>query len=329
MSKLKDFLETALRFPKEIHLESSSRCNAKCIMCPREGMKRYQGEMDRDIFIKAVDECIFEHMEYIHFHLNGEPLLLDIDELCWRIKYARSTNPDKKLVFFTNGCLLTKDRVDKICETGLDILVISIDGGTAEDYERVRVGLKFETVKENVRYLVEHRNATNTKMKLQTAIVPQEANKNSIDLYHKIFQDIGVDDVGGSGVQNIGGLIDSNSMIIHKNQYMSGNINAPCWRVFGDLSITADGKAVVCCQDVQARHVIGDIKTQTIKEIWHGDAMTEVRDKFAMGQKHEIKVCAECDFMRSFVEPDFWRDKDNFRKEYFEVKQEIYEYTCA
>lgn len=299
-------------------------------MCPRDGMERYQGEMDRDIFIKAVDECSSEKMEYIHFHLNGEPLLLDIDELCWRLEYAKSTNPDKRLVFFTNGSLLTKDKVRKICKTGLDILVISIDGGTAEDYERVRVGLKFETVKENVRYLIEYRNATNTKMKLQTAIIPQKMNENSVGLYHKIFADMGIDDVGGSGVQNIGGLIDSDSMILHKYQYMTGDINAPCWRVFLDLSITADGKAVICCQDVQARHIIGDIKTQSIKEIWQGDLMTEVRDNFALGYKDRIKLCVDCDYMRSFVAPDFWRDKNNFRKEYFAVKQkslEPYEYA--
>ena len=96
MSKLKEYLTKALAFPAEIHLESNSGCNARCVMCPRDGMERYQGDMSRELFIKAIDEC-GEHpeMTYIHFHMSGEPLLLDIDELCWRINYAREKNPQE------------------------------------------------------------------------------------------------------------------------------------------------------------------------------------------------------------------------------------------
>ncbi|MBT6053164.1 MAG: hypothetical protein HOG49_40715, partial [Candidatus Scalindua sp.] len=57
MSKLKEYLTKALAFPAEIHLESNSGCNARCVMCPRDGMERYQGDMSRELFIKAIDEC--------------------------------------------------------------------------------------------------------------------------------------------------------------------------------------------------------------------------------------------------------------------------------
>ena len=312
MSKLKEYLTKALAFPAEIHLESNSGCNARCVMCPRDGMERYQGDMSRELFIKAIDEC-GEHpeMTYIHFHMSGEPLLLDIDELCWRINYAREKNPQEfrghydfqrkefktpSLCFFTNGSLLTEDKIEKLLKTPLDIIVISIDGGTKEDYEKIRVGLKFETVVENVRKLVELRNKMGSDMKIQTAIVPQKANENSVGLYHKLFREMGVDDVGGSGVQNIGGLVDSESMILD-TQYMGGDINSPCWRVFLDLSVTADGKAVVCCQDVRAMEVVGDLNTQSIKEIWQRGRMMDIRNMFAVGRKDDIPFCANCDSM--------------------------------
>lgn len=330
--KLKEYLKMALAFPQEIHLESSSKCNARCIMCPRDGMERYQGDMSRELFLKAVHECEGSNLKYIHFHLNGEPLMMDIDELCWRIKYARKLNPEEYiegkttgLVFFTNGSLLTKERIEKILDSGLDILVISIDGGNKEDYERVRVGLKFETVVENVKNLVEMRNKSGVKMKLQTAIVPQKANEKTINLYHRIFNEIGVDDVGGSGVQNIGGLIDSESMILKDLQTKVGDINAPCWRVFLDLSITASGKATVCCQDVRAMEIIGDLNTQTLKEIWHGERIMNIRQKFAEGRKAEIPFCAKCDYMScvNIESEPAWKANNEFVTTFTDVCREL------
>lgn len=321
---LKEYLTKAMAFPAEIHLESHSGCNARCIMCPRGGMTRYQGEMPSDIFQKAVVECKDYHMEYIHFHLNGEPLLMDIDKLVSRIKYTKEINPDKKLVFFTNGSLLDKQKIVKILESGLDIIVISIDGGNAEDYEKIRVGLKFDIVVENVRNLVKIRNAGSVNMKIQTAIVPQQANKKSLDAYHKLFQDMGVDDVGGSGVQNIGGLIDSDSKIIKESQYMAGDINVPCWRIFLDLSIMADGRAVVCCQDVRGTVVIGDLKYQTLKEIWHGKPMMDIRKAFIEGKKKELSYCGECDYMRSAgIDAAWWKSGEEFKNTYDEVCEEL------
>lgn len=341
-NELQNYLKRALGFPQEIHLESSSRCQAQCTICPRGGMERYQGEMSRDLFDKAIHECVGKELEYIHYHLNGEPLLMDIDELVSRINYTREafhktetyhvsyvydaqkkrTVEKPRLCFFTNGALLDKERVDKLLESELDIIVISIDGGNKEDYEKIRVGLNWERLVENVTYLVDRRNATGSKLWIQTAIIPQMANKGSLGKYFRLFRDeIGVDDCGGSGVQNIGGLIDSENMIIKEDQYMDGDINAPCWRVFLDLSVCADGKAVVCCQCVRADLVIGDLNTQSIKEIWNGEAMTDIRENFITGRKAEIPFCAECDYMRSFCAPPWWNTKE-IKEAYYKVKDE-------
>lgn len=330
-NELKEYLTRALEFPQEIHLESHSGCNANCTICPRDGMTRYKGDMPRKIFEKAVMWHGEQNMSYIHFHLNGEPLLMDIDELCDRINFTRVWNPivDKvrmtpKLCFFTNGSLLDEVKAGQILNSQLDIIVISIDGGNKRDYENIRKGLTWETVVENVRFLVNLRNETLSKLWIQTAIIPQMANKGSLDKYFALFKSMGVDDVGGSGVQNIGGLIDSESMIIKGNQYDKGNVNAPCWRVFLDLSVMADGRCVVCCQDVRGMEVVGDLNTQSIMDVWHGDRMTEIRDNFVHGRKRKIPFCRNCDYMRSMVSPDFWNvSMSEFVNTYEEVVEAL------
>jgi sulfatase maturation enzyme AslB (radical SAM superfamily) len=329
MNELKKYLQGALLFPKEIHLESHSDCNAQCTICPREGMTRYKGIMNRDLFIKAIDECAdYPDMEYIHFHLNGEPLLMNIHELCWRINYARMKCPQgekgrPRLAFFTNGSLLSTEKSEKLMQTPINIIVISIDGGNKEDYEKIRRGLKWERLVENVRMLAIIRDAKKPSLKLQTAIIPQIDNFKSLDKYFALFRSFGIDDVGGSGVQNIGGLIDSESKIIHGNQYREGDNERPCWRIFLDLSIMADGRACVCCQDVRGMHVIGDLNTQSLKEIWLGKEMMEIRQKFIDGKKKEIRFCADCDYMKGVVLDSWWNIDNNFQTVYDEVCEEM------
>ena len=330
--RLKSYLKRALQFPQEIHLESHSGCNSFCTICPRQDMTRYQGDMARELFLKAIREIKGNQLKYIHFHLNGEPMLMDIDELCWRINFAREMNPienekgEPKLCFFTNGSLLTEYRADRVLDSELDIIVISIDGGNKQDYEKIRLGLNFEIVVGNVRNLVEKRNKSGKKLWIQTAIIPQRDNRNSIQEYFRLFRDeIGVDDCGGSGVQNIGGLLSNAADLILKDQqYMGGDLNAPCWRVFLDLSICADGRAVTCCQDVRAMEVIGDLRGETVGEIWRGKRMTEIRSNFVYGRKREIPFCKNCDYMRSFVAPDFWKvNSQDFMEVYKEVVEEF------
>ena len=298
--RLSAHLELSRRSPRELHFESSSRCNGACITCPREGMQR-SGEMSREIFVKGVDEAAAAgwRLDYFHYHLNGEPLFLDIDELVWRIDYSRDKLPGKPvLCFFTNASLLTSDKSLKILNSKLDKIVFSIDGGTKEAFERCRPGLKWETVVGNVRNFMALKRELGSTIATQTAFVPSIYNQESLKHYYPLFKSMGIDDVGGSGVNNIGGLIDSKAMRLPA-QYTGGNVKAACWRVFIDLSICSDGKAVVCCQDVGAREVIGDLNKESIVDIWQ-KGMRRIQDLHLELRQGEIPFCKNCDYMNSF-----------------------------
>ncbi len=319
VEELTQYLTQALKFPKEIHLESSSRCNAHCLTCPRDKMQRSLGEMNRELFVKAVNETSNYEMDFIMLHLNGEPLLLDIDELVWRINYTRETNPKcKQINFFTNGSLLTEEVTNKLLKSKLDLIMISVDGGNQEDYEKIRRGLSWKTLIKNVYYLVQRKKQLNSNLFIQTAIIPQVANQHSVGTYFAVFKTLGVDHVGGSGVNNIGGLIDADNMRLNGQHYDLSALPKPCWKIFLDLSIASDGRALVCAQDVVGALPIGDLKTQTLKEIWQGKVMSEVREKFIYGKKNEIPFCDKCDYMLGCVTPDWWKVSQDEWKEAYE-----------
>lgn len=304
---LYNYLVKALEFPKEIHLESSSRCNSKCLTCPRDGMTRPLIEMDRNLFTKAVEETSAYDMDYIMLHLNGEPMFLSIDELVWRINYARKTNPKtNKILFFTNGSFLTEEAIDKLLCSKLDLIMISVDGGNKQDYENIRKGLSWDNLIISIIRLVKRKHELGSNLFIQTAIVPQKNNQNSVKEYFRLFQDIGVDHVAGSGVNNIGGYIDSDNMRLSTQKHTIKDVTLPCFKIFLDLSIMSDGSACVCAQDVRGDLIIGDLNKQSLKEIWQGNVLLGIRDAFVLGNKINIPFCSKCDFMAGFVSPDFW-----------------------
>lgn len=319
-TELENYLIKALDFPQEIHMESSSRCNSRCLTCPRDEITRPLGEMGKNLFERAVEETEGHNLEYIHLHLNGEPLYLPIDDLVERIDYAKTFNPTTKIVMFTNGSMLDEHRANKLLQSQLDTLVISVDGGNKEDYEKIRRGLSWDTLLKNVKYLMERKAELRSKLYVMSAIVPQKANETSVSTYFKIFSSL-VDHCAGSGVNNIGGLIDADSMKLSTQRDDKKAIALPCWRIFLDLSIMSDGRACVCCQDVTGALPVGDFKVQTLKEIWQGKELTQIREDFIYGRKDKIHFCSKCDYMAGFVYPDFWDlSLEEWQKAYENVK---------
>lgn len=319
--ELEKHLIEALTFPKEVHLESSSFCNSRCVMCPRDKMQREIGFLDAKLFDKAVKETVGYELDYLHLHLNGEPMFLEITELVRRINFARDINPQiKQVCMFTNGSLLTPECADALLRSKLDVIMISVNAGCKEDYEKIMRGLKWDVLMGNIQYLVRRKKELKSSLWIQTGIIPTTENVKSVRLYFKIFGEMGVSHVGGGGINNIGGLIDAKSKRL-STQYTKGDINAPCSRLFLDLGIMSDGRACVCSQDVTGALPVGDLRKETIKEIWQGKKMAVLRHMFVWDRKKEIPFCGECDYMEGCVTPSYWRAPLNqWRKVYEKAK---------
>lgn len=138
-----------LSIPYTIQLEPTNKCNLKCRMCHRSIMPLSGiGEMSFKNFKRIIDPLL-PYLEAVWLQGQGEPFLCkDIFEM---IKYLKS-----KLIYVntvTNGTLLSTDICNKIVSSGLDEIAISIDGATAETYERIRTGADFEEVTKNVQTL--------------------------------------------------------------------------------------------------------------------------------------------------------------------------------
>lgn len=283
-------LEDCDYFPKYIHIETVDGCNSKCLMCPRslDNKKKFE-YMDDATFDRIVSELELysDWIEMIILTGNGEPLL-DV-KLAERIKKLKMAGM-KRVQFSTNASLLTEARIMELVDSGIDDLRVSLDGFTKETYEKIRRGLNYEIVKQNVLNLIEIREKMNWNVEFRFRMMELEENKAErkewLDYWRGKLKDtdkiqfIPADPWGEYGLEE-------------RERNVSLFAKLPCISVFSSCSIGHDGRIRLCCYDMGQKCVIGD-KMDSIREVWQGSKFRNIRELHAKGLRNEIEICRGC-----------------------------------
>lgn len=270
--------DRAPHLPDIVQIESTNLCNAKCVFCPRDEMHRRQGVMDMDLYKKVVDECAALGITHVRMHNYGEPFL--DKQLVEKVRYAKSRGiPEVGMI--SNGSLITEDLARGMIDAGLDAVNISVDASGKETFERTRVHLEYDTVINNVRTLARLRNELGKKRpKLILSFVRQGNTADEqafIDEWSRIADKIHVTDL-----HNWAGTLNTTS-----------DVRFPCYRIWLTFTVLWDGRVSLCCADFDGRHVLGDLRTSTIKEIWNSPIYRAVRRQQLKDGGPEI--CRSCD----------------------------------
>ncbi|MDD5012034.1 MAG: radical SAM protein [Candidatus Nanoarchaeia archaeon] len=318
--------------PFKLKFESSSVCNLKCGMCPlNSGLKRKQGFLKFDNFKKVFDQI---KPAYLNLTGIGEPFLNpDIFDI---IKYAKKNKAMVK--FDTNAMLLNEENITKILETGVDVLSISIDGTTKKSYEQIRVGGNFDTVRQNVKRLVEERNKVNSSTEVHMFFVLQAKNIQELPNFVKLADELGVNYVAGSFVVNLGDNKNEKNKIFDykekvdelvreteeavKNakakvsiepllEYIKSsgskefyNEDMPCFMPWYSVFITWDGWVNPCDFSCDNEIVFGNVFEKPFKEIWNNEKLKNFRIQLLNSRK-EIPLCKNCGVNESYIEDEF------------------------
>ncbi len=290
-------------YPVSISFEPTTSCNLRCPECPSglRAFTRPTGMLEKDFFTKTIDE-IHRELLYLIFYFQGEPYLnpdfLDM------VKYANSKGI--YTATSTNAHYLNDVNAKRTVESGLDRLIISIDGTTQDVYQQYRVGGKLEKVIEGANNIVKWKKALGSKTPyvfFQFLVV--KPNEHQIEEIKKLAQEVGVDDVRFKTAQVYEYATDPNNLIptidkfsrYTKNEdgsYTAKNKLANrCWKMQHSNVITWDGLVVPCCFDKDAMHQLGNLKTQSFKEIWHNENYKQFRQQLMKSRKN-IDICANC-----------------------------------
>lgn len=290
-------------YPVSISFEPTTSCNLRCPECP-SGLRQFTrptGMLQNDFFRQTIDE-IHEELLYLIFYFQGEPYLNP--GFLEMVKYANS----KKIytATSTNAHYLNDEAARKTVESGLDRLIISIDGTTQDVYEQYRVGGDLEKVLLGARNIVKWKGELKSKTPFvffQFLVV--KPNEHQIEDIKRLAREVGVDEVRFKTAQVYRYESDPNNLIPTIDKYSRYNKNADgsysaknklanrCWKLQHANVITWDGLVVPCCFDKDAAHQLGNLKTQSFKEIWHNDNYRQFRNQLMKSRKN-IDICANC-----------------------------------
>lgn len=289
--------------PVSVSFEPTTSCNLRCPECP-SGLRQFsrpKGMLEQDFFRKTIDD-IYKELFYLIFYFQGEPFLNP--EFLEMVKYATS-----KRIYTatsTNAHFLTDEVAKATVESGLDRLIISIDGTTQDTYKQYRVGGNIEKVLEGAKNIVKWKRALKSKTPFvffQFLVVKH--NEHQIEDIKRIAREIGVDEVRFKTAQVYDYEHDPNHLIPENQKYSryiknSDGSHRPknkmanhCWKLWHANVITWDGLVVPCCFDKDAKHQLGNLRTQSFREVWQNPKYRAFRSKLMAGRKN-IDICANC-----------------------------------
>ena len=290
-------------YPISISFEPTTSCNLRCPECPSglRSFTRPTGMLQKDFFKETIDQ-LHRQLVYLVFYFQGEPYLNS--NFLEMVKYA--SGKGIYTATSTNAHYLNDSNAKKTVESGLDRLIISIDGTTQEVYQQYRVGGHLNKVLEGARNMVKWKKELKSAtpfILFQFLVV--KPNQHQISEIKELAKEIGVDDVWFKTAQVYDYEKDPNQLIptIEKYSRYKKNKNGEvafknrlqnhCWRLWQATVISWDGLVVPCCFDKDAIHKLGDLKGMPFKEIWHNHEYKNFRQQILKSRKN-IEICANC-----------------------------------
>jgi len=273
---------TTGEYPIIMNIEIINTCNFRCIMCPIWKMKRPIGKMSFELWKKIIDE-ISGKVEMIMPHIFGESLLHP--EIVKFVKYAKEAGVNVSID--TNASVLSKKKAEDLFKAGLDKITICFDGHTKKIYEKVRVGGVFEETKRNLENAIKIRNKLKYKTKIYIQFISLSINSHEIPNFIKEWEPK-VDKVRIKKFGNLGANI-SQKQYTHKK---FENSSIPCNLLWNTMAVSWEGNALMCCQDLNGLRITGNLENSSVKEIWNGKRMQNLRRVHRNGKRETL--CKNC-----------------------------------
>lgn len=274
-------------FPPYLLIEPVSACNLKCPMCFQIDKsftrKPFMGIMKMPLFKKVVDEANEIGVGAITLASRGEPTMHP--KLSEMLDYIRQKENIYELKLNTNGSFLTESLCHKIFEYKVDTIVISADHYEKETFEKLRKGSNYEKIVENVKMLHSIREKHYKQNETEIRISGVDYYKN---LDQKKFYNFWIPYADN---------VSSSAAVERWDTYNNSpdpKISSPCTFLWDRMYVWFDGKCNPCDADYKSYLSYGNVANETIKNIWNGDKLNELREKHLKSKRVEINPCDRC-----------------------------------
>jgi radical SAM protein with 4Fe4S-binding SPASM domain len=286
--------------PVSVSIEPTTACNLSCPECP-SGLKQFTrktGNLKVDMNKKILDQ-LGSKLLYINYYFQGEPFInahvFDMIREASQRKIYTSTS--------TNAHFIDDKVAKQIVDSGLNQLIVSIDGTTQETYESYRIDGSLSKVLEGTKHIVKARGAAkHLKIVFQFLVV--KPNEHQIEDVFKLAKEYGVDEVRLKTAQFYS-YENGNELMPENDKYsryvkkadgtyrLKNKMRNACWRMWSSCVFTWNGIVVPCCFDKDAKHQMGSVQNDPFQKIWKSSTYLGFR-KGVLSNRSQIDICKNC-----------------------------------
>ena len=300
-------------YPYMAHISPANVCNVFCERCPaHETSTAGRTFLPFETYERFMDSAA-PYLLYVILWSWGEPLLNP--DIYRMIRSA--TDRNVLTVTSTNLNHFGEDHAREMVASGLDALIVALDGTNPETYERTRPGGKYSAVVEHTRMIVEEKRRTGaTKPFVNLRMVVSRENEHEVEDFRRLARDLGVDMVSFKAfstrqagysdpewdrvrVPTETGLrwydYDSDFALKHAR----GEYN--CRFPWTKPTLFPDGSILACEFDLGAHHAFGNLNEASFEDIWFGETAAATRRAFQR-DRNSLPFCRDCVYDNSVIE---------------------------
>ena len=305
--------ENVFGHPYIIIVDPLNVCNLRCPLCPTGtgDLERKQERMHWDVFTKTIDEMAPYAYE-INLHNWGESLLHP--RIFDMIRYINKKNIATNMS--TNFNLVKDEKIDQIIESGLEYLILSIDGATQESYKKYRVRGNIDRVLSNVEKLIKRRRQLGSSTPyIEWQFIVFKHNVHEVDEARELSKKMGIDrfrvippglpftakDPDSLKQEWFVPDLDEKGNVNENAASYRDEMTASCFYLYRSMTINPDGGVAPCCVVYGKNNDFGDMKTQGFKDIWNNSKFRSARNLMRKGgQATEHTVCDGCTLFKHY-----------------------------
>lgn len=306
-----------LETPYRITISTIQMCNFKCFYCTHSLDKKevektgfkYK-KMEYSEFVNLINQLkeFKNPLKLIVISGMGEPLMnKDIDKM---IKYAKESGVTEKIELYTNASLLDKEMSDKLISSGLDRLLISLQGLNAEKYFEIsKYKMDYDLFIKNIEYYYNNKGNSKLYIKIVDSALGDGEEEKFYSMFGNICDHIFIEHLSDCQplTNNCDGKVNYNFTMY----YDEAKETKVCPLLFYSIYSDADCNIYPCVTlALPTDFAVGNFRNEKVINIWNNEKIKNLRLAHLYGKRKEIPVCKDCGNMMSMYHKE--DDLDNY-----------------
>jgi len=309
--------------PFLVFVDPSDVCNFRCKFCPTgdpqllKRIGRIPKIMDFNLYKQIIKDLgkFNSPIKVLRLYKDGEPLLNP--RFADMVKLAKESGYILQVDTTTNGSLLEPKKNLEIINAGLDKIYISINGLSDESYlEFTRHKISFAKLVDNIQHFYENRGNCVVCVKIVGDNLTPEEHSIFFETFGNICDEIFVEHIAPCWPEfEMKDVSPNKTLGIYGQEIKEVMV---CPYIFYSLSINSNGTVSLCFLDWARELIIGNLNTESIRNVWNGAKLRNFRLMHLLKKRKEHPICGGCGQL-SHCLPD---NVDNFSEYLLKIMEE-------